>query len=62
MKQCKEANEASLACVAKYQTKEYLDLEKDEFIQEKMEKKKLYKLYVQQQREKQQQEKENESK
>ncbi|CAX43438.1 conserved hypothetical protein [Candida dubliniensis CD36] len=49
MKNCSKINEESLACVAKYQTKEYLDIEKDLFIKEKLEKKKLYKLYLEKQ-------------
>lgn len=53
MKMCKAANEASMGCVAKYQKIEYLDIEKDEFIKEKMEKKKLYKYYLQKQKEEQ---------
>lgn len=51
MKMCKEANEKSIGCVAQYQKIEYLDIEKDEYIKEKMEKKKLYKYYLQKQKE-----------
>lgn len=43
MEKCKQANQASLDCVAQYQKQEYLDQERDLFIKEKIEKKKLYK-------------------
>ncbi|CAI5756702.1 unnamed protein product [Candida verbasci] len=46
MSKCSKINEDSLACVAQYQKRELLDLEREEFIKEKIEKKKLYKQYL----------------
>ncbi|QFZ27212.1 putative tRNA-splicing endonuclease subunit [Clavispora lusitaniae] len=42
MKKCEEANQRSLGCVAKYQTMEYLDQERDIMIAEKKVKQKAY--------------------
>ncbi|EDK42754.1 conserved hypothetical protein [Lodderomyces elongisporus NRRL YB-4239] len=47
MQKCKKVNEASLDCVKQYQKKEYLEIERDLFIKEKQEKKKLYKMRLQ---------------
>ena len=60
VKKCQKINEESLACVAQYQTKEYLDIEKDLFIKEKLEKKKLYKLYLEKQMQEKQQQQQQE--
>ena len=46
IEKCKPANQASLDCVAQYQKTEYLDEERDLFIKEKIEKKKLYKQWL----------------
>ncbi|KAI5950031.1 hypothetical protein KGF57_004541 [Candida theae] len=43
IEKCKSVNQASLDCVAQYQKQEYLDQERDLFIKEKIEKKRLYK-------------------
>lgn len=43
MKKCEAANQASIGCVRKYQTLEYLDIERDQLIQEKLEKKRILK-------------------
>ncbi|RCK66728.1 hypothetical protein Cantr_03396 [Candida viswanathii] len=53
MKHCKGAHEASMGCVEQFAGKEFMDKERDEFIQEKIEKKKLYKFYLQKQKEEQ---------
>lgn len=60
VKKCQKINEESLVCVAQYQTKEYLDIEKDLFIKEKLEKKKLYKLYLEKQMQEKQQQQQQE--
>lgn len=39
MRKCKEANRNSLGCVKQYQKKQFLDIEKDLYIKEKLEKK-----------------------
>lgn len=60
MTKCEAANKALMDCVAKYQTQEYLDIERDILIQEKTEKKKIYKRYLEDQRAKLAQEKASE--
>ncbi|EGW33242.1 uncharacterized protein SPAPADRAFT_60581 [Spathaspora passalidarum NRRL Y-27907] len=45
MKHCKEANDASMGCVAKYQKQKYLDIERDILIEEKKEKRQIYEMY-----------------
>lgn len=47
MEKCKEANEKSLACVAKYQKQKYLDIERDLLVEEKKQKRELYNFYKQ---------------
>ncbi|RKP30768.1 hypothetical protein METBISCDRAFT_15558 [Metschnikowia bicuspidata] len=42
IKKCKEANERSLGCVAKYQTMKYLDEEREIMIADKKLKRKIY--------------------
>lgn len=52
MKMCEQANKDSLGCVAKYQKQEYLDIERDLLIEEKLQKKReLYKEKLKQQAE-----------
>ncbi|ABN65414.1 predicted protein [Scheffersomyces stipitis CBS 6054] len=46
IKNCEKFNDAQLACVAQYQKKEYLDIERDIMIDEKIAKKKLYKQHL----------------
>ncbi|ODV77288.1 uncharacterized protein CANTADRAFT_56055 [Suhomyces tanzawaensis NRRL Y-17324] len=46
MRMCDEANKASMGCVAKYQKQEYLDIEREILIDEKIVKKKKYKEFL----------------
>ncbi|CAK9435459.1 uncharacterized protein LODBEIA_P01860 [Lodderomyces beijingensis] len=48
VQKCKQTNSDSLKCVEQYQTREYLEAERDLYIKEKQQKKKLYKLKLQQ--------------
>ncbi|RLV95660.1 hypothetical protein JA1_000727 [Spathaspora sp. JA1] len=50
MKNCKHINEESLACVAKYQTQEYLDIERDILVEQKKERRILHEMYAEKKR------------
>ncbi|KAK6457710.1 cytochrome c oxidase biogenesis protein Cmc1 like-domain-containing protein [Scheffersomyces xylosifermentans] len=47
MKKCEKINDQAQGCVAQFQKQKYLDIERDLLIDEKIAKKKAYKLYLQ---------------